>query len=157
MKRIRFGSLLALCLACLLVLTSCGNVQPEKGEKGEPGIQGEKGEQGDKGEQGERGESGKDGTKITIGANGNWFLDGVDSGIKASCDCNCDQNGQTSVKKGISFNDAYECPTEKAFPSVPVTYEALIKLPKNYTERAGVVLGNYDDDGKGGPYFSFEI
>ncbi len=33
------------------------------------------------------GEAGANGTKVKIGENGNWFLDGVDTGVKASCDC----------------------------------------------------------------------
>ena len=33
------------------------------------------------------GESGKNGTEVLIGMNGNWFIDGVDTGIKAGCDC----------------------------------------------------------------------
>lgn len=44
-----------------------------------------KGEKGDKGEKGEKGENGKDGHTpiITIGENGNWFIDGVDTTVKA--------------------------------------------------------------------------
>ena len=38
-----------------------------------------------KGEKGDKGEDGKDGSTplITIGNNGNWFINGVDSGVKA--------------------------------------------------------------------------
>ena len=64
-----------------------------KGEKGEKGEKGDIGPQGPKGEQGIQGEPGKDGVdgedghtpKITIGENGNWFVDGVDTGVKAEC------------------------------------------------------------------------
>lgn len=63
----------------------------DKGDKGEQGEQGEKGENGKNGvdgkdgEQGEKGEDGKDGHTpiITIGENGNWFIDGVDTKVKA--------------------------------------------------------------------------
>lgn len=51
------------------------------GENGQPG------ESGQQGPQGEQGDPGANGSKIEIGENGNWFIDGVDSGIKASCDC----------------------------------------------------------------------
>ncbi|MBQ7235614.1 MAG: metallophosphoesterase [Clostridia bacterium] len=51
------------------------------------GPKGEQGLQGGQGQQGNPGSAGENGTKIEIGENGNWFIDGVDSGIKASCDC----------------------------------------------------------------------
>ena len=39
---------------------------------------------GDKGDQGEKGEKGDSGDTPTIGANGNWWISGVDTGVKAS-------------------------------------------------------------------------
>ena len=53
---------------------------------------------GCQGADGKDGKDGADGTKVTIGENGNWFLDGVDTGLKAGCDCvdngcDCNQNG----------------------------------------------------------------
>ena len=67
------------------------------GEKGEQGEKGDKGDKGDSGEQGEKGsdgvndsdgKDGKDGVdgktpEIKIGENGNWFIDGVDTNVKA--------------------------------------------------------------------------
>lgn len=44
-------------------------------------LQGMKGEKGDQGEKGEKGDSGD---TPTIGANGNWWISGVDTGVKAS-------------------------------------------------------------------------
>lgn len=44
-------------------------------------LQGMKGEKGD---QGEKGEKGDNGDTPTIGANGNWWISGVDTGVKAS-------------------------------------------------------------------------
>ena len=84
----------------------------DKGDKGDSGEQGEKGEKGDKGDAGEKGsdgingsngvdgkdgingsdgkdgKDGKDGVdgktpEIKIGENGNWFIDGVDTNVKA--------------------------------------------------------------------------
>ena len=81
----------------------------DKGDKGDSGEQGEKGEKGDKGDSGEKGsdgingsngvdgkdgingsngKDGKDGVdgktpEIKIGENGNWFIDGVDTNVKA--------------------------------------------------------------------------
>ena len=57
---------------------------------GKDGAQGEKGEKGDKGDTGAAGADGTNGTNgtdgkagsvVTIGANGNWFIDGVDTGL----------------------------------------------------------------------------
>ena len=59
--------------------------------------------QGADGKDGKNGENGKDGTKVTIGENGNWFLDGVDTGLKAGCDCvdnGCDCNQGTGGNQG---------------------------------------------------------
>ncbi len=135
--------LFVMVLSITLPLSSCDLIMA--GLKGEQGIQGEKGD---------KGEPGQNGTVITIGENGNWFLDGVDTGIKASCNCDGAEKNYT----GIAFNDAYECPVEKAFSLRPMTYEAWIKLPQGYTQRAGVILGNYDDTPqKDGPFFSFEV
>lgn len=52
----------------------------DKGDQGIQGVQGEKGAQGDKGDKGDAGQPGKGGSVITIGENGNWFIDGVDTG-----------------------------------------------------------------------------
>lgn len=59
------------------------------GSKGDPGVdgtQGEKGEKGEKGEQGEQGEqgdAGANGKTPEVGENGNWWIDGVDTNIRA--------------------------------------------------------------------------
>ena len=57
-------------------------VQGEKGDKGDTGAQGEQGVKGDKGDSGNDGKS----PVITIGANGNWFIDGADTGVLAKGD-----------------------------------------------------------------------
>ena len=94
MKVKKIISAISIVLAMLFCFTACNakGAQGEKGEKGDQGIQGEKGEKG------EQGIPGEPGTKVTIGENGNWFLDGVDTGVKASGDCNCggkdDSNGE---------------------------------------------------------------
>ena len=59
-------------------------------ENGHTGTQGDflnwlKGEKGDQGEQGEKGDDGEAPT-ITIGANGNWYINGEDTGVKAKGD-----------------------------------------------------------------------
>ncbi len=53
------------------IQTSNGTYTITNGEKGE------KGEKGDKGDQGEKGQ----GSVVTLGENGNWFIDGVDTKI----------------------------------------------------------------------------
>ena len=62
--------------------------KPSRGEKGDTGEKGDKGDTGETGPQGAQGIQGEKGDKgeatvITIGGNGNWYLDGVDSGHKA--------------------------------------------------------------------------
>ena len=42
-----------------------------------------------------------------------------------------------------SHNDAYSI--EKTFDSTPLTYEAFIKIPTTYNDRAGVLIGNYEN------------
>ena len=82
---------IAMLLATSVCLTACATTgvqgaKGDKGDKGEQGIQGEKGDKGvkgDKGDKGDTGDPGKAGTQITVGPNGNWFLDGVDTGVKA--------------------------------------------------------------------------
>lgn len=44
---------------------------------------GPKGDQGDKGDKGDKGEDGKT-PVVSIGVNGNWFIDGIDSGVPAT-------------------------------------------------------------------------
>ena len=43
------------------------------------------------------GAAGSDGSRIEIGENGNWFIDGVDTGVKAVC---CDGNGCSCCNRG---------------------------------------------------------
>lgn len=65
--------------------------QGPKGDQGAEGKQGPKGDQGPKGEPGKdgkdgaAGKDGKDGATVvpTIGSNGNWFINGQDTGIDA--------------------------------------------------------------------------
>ena len=63
-------------LVFTFTLTSCDSLQ---------GIQGPQGPQGVQGEQGEPGKDGEDGhtPEITIGKNGNWYIDGQDTGVSA--------------------------------------------------------------------------
>ncbi len=112
MKTRRFLLLIfvSVLLVLSLCLTACNNAVGEKGEKGDTGEQGEPGQDGKTpqlriNEQtgmweisynnganwtslgvratGANGKDGTNGTQISIGENGNWFLDGIDTGIKA--------------------------------------------------------------------------
>ena len=72
----------------------------DKGDKGDPGAAGAKGDKGDKGDRGPQGPQGPkgDSPKITIGDNGNWFIDGKDTNISAqpkngSVNCMIDEDG----------------------------------------------------------------
>ena len=77
-KVISFFAITLLVLALTLVLVACGETGPQ-------GLQGETGPQGAQGLQGIQGIQGEDGHSpvITIGTNGNWFIDGVDTGVSA--------------------------------------------------------------------------
>ena len=54
-----------------------------QGMKGETGAQGPQGEPGMEGMPGANGEPGKDGNTPYIGDNGNWWIDGMDTGYAA--------------------------------------------------------------------------
>lgn len=47
---------------------------------GEDGAKGDKGDQGEKGDKGDKGDTGTPGSVVTIGSNGNWYIDGEDTG-----------------------------------------------------------------------------
>lgn len=51
-----------------------------KGSKGDPGDKGDKGDPGKDGADGSTGAAGADGVTPTIGENGNWYFDNVDTG-----------------------------------------------------------------------------
>ena len=59
--------------------------QGEKGDKGDAGENGSDGKDGVNGSDGKDGKDGADGKtpEIKIGENGNWFIDGVDTNVKA--------------------------------------------------------------------------
>ena len=54
------------------------------GTDGKDGVDGNDGKDGAPGENGKDGKDGKDGSVVTIGENGNWFIDGKDTGVKAN-------------------------------------------------------------------------
>ncbi len=55
----------------------------DKGDTGETGAKGDKGDKGDAGESGADGKDGVDGSTPYIGSNGNWWIDGIDTGVLA--------------------------------------------------------------------------
>jgi hypothetical protein len=87
-----------------------------KGEKGEIGPKGETGPQGPRGPQGETGPKGDPGshgsaTIPTIGENGNWYIDGVDTG-KSSKGCDgtfqeVDKNTLMSINYNTIGNETH--------------------------------------------------
>ena len=66
----------------LVSLCSCSGKTGPEGPQGIQGVQGETGEQGVPGKDGIDGEDGHT-PVITIGENGNWYIDGVDTGVSA--------------------------------------------------------------------------
>ena len=102
----------------------------DKGDKGDSGKQGEKGDSGEKGSDGVNGSDGKDGKdgvdgktpEIKIGENGNWFIDGVDTNVKAqgekgdkgdSGEKGSDGVNGSDGKDGENGKSAYEIYKEK--------------------------------------------
>lgn len=67
-------------------------------------LQGMKGEKGD---QGEKGEKGDNGDTPTIGANGNWWISGVDTGVKASGG-SASGSGSSSGSSGAAGKDGQD-------------------------------------------------
>ena len=64
-----------------------------------------KGEKGDKGDRGDNGAAGTIGSLLTIGENGNWWIDGVDTGIPAT-----GPSGAAGSFKSIVFKRSIEVP-----------------------------------------------
>ena len=67
MKKIFRKAFLALTLFSTIAMVGCAGEQGPQGPQGEQGIPGEAGHT----------------PNIAIGENGNWFIDGVDTGVKA--------------------------------------------------------------------------
>ena len=111
MKKFRFTSFLFLMIMSLGTLCSCRGLDGFLGQQGSQDTQGIEGPQGPQGPQGEQGEKGEDGHTpvIIIGENGNWFIDGVDTGVKAQGDkgdTGATGNGIAKIEK-TSSPDAY--------------------------------------------------
>ena len=91
----------------LLMIISLGLFCTCRGETGPKGDQGPQGVQGPKGEQGETGEDGHS-PQITIGENGNWYIDGVDTGVTAKGqDGTNGENGLSAYETYIKFHPEY--------------------------------------------------
>ena len=67
----------------LVTLSNGLSYQVYNGKDGAKGDKGDKGDAGTNGTNGTNGENGKDGSVVTIGENGNWFIDDKDTGVKA--------------------------------------------------------------------------
>ena len=92
--RKRTFKLIFLILIFIFILSSCGQA----------GSQGPQGEQGIQGEIGPEGKPGKDGHSpvITIGDNGNWFIDGIDTEVTAK-----GEKGEDGHVPEITIEDGY--------------------------------------------------
>ena len=104
----------------IFALASCSaNItKGEQGPKGDKGDTGETGPTGPTGPKGENGSNGTDGTNgsdghspiVTIGDNGNWFIDGTDSEVYAGEKKKKDTSTNT-IKEFDSYSLAYADPT----------------------------------------------
>ena len=95
MKKFRFISFLFIMIILLGILCSCF------GQQGPVGLQGAQGVQGPQGEPGKDGVDGEDGhtPNITIGENGNWYIDGIDTKVSATGPKGETGNGISSIEK----------------------------------------------------------
>ena len=52
-----------------------------------------------------------------------------------------------AADEGMTFTAEQTHPTQKLLAKGPQTYEAVIRLPKDYTARAGLILSSYKSNG----------
>ena len=62
---------------------------------------------------------------------------------------------QTTQSKGETFAANVTYTTSEVLEKTPLAFEATVKLPKDYTSRAGVIFGNYSNNNISG--ISFEL
>ena len=74
---------------------------------------------------------------------------------KTGTDLPSDDDAPEVIEGGLTFTADSMYLSEKPIMAPPVTYEATIELPANYTARAGVIAGNYYYSGN--QCVSFEI
>ena len=86
------------------------------------------------GKDGKNGEDGKDGTVWTIGDNGNWFCDGVDSGKPSK---GVDGTNGTNGTNGVDGKSAYELAQEAGFTGTEAEWIASLKGEKGDKGRNG--------------------
>ena len=66
-----------------------------------------------------------------------------------------EETSSTQTSTGATFAKNITYTTSLVLEKTPVAFEATIKLPKDYTSRAGVIFGNYSSNGT--PGISFEL
>ena len=96
--------------------TGARGPQGEQGPRGIPGPRGEKGAKGDTGARGLKGETGPAGNTPRIGQNGNWWIGGTDTGVKA------DYSG-TEAQRQSTF-EANEAERDETFEAKEATRDA---------------------------------
>lgn len=109
--------------------------------KGQDGQDGEDGKDGQDGQTGQAGQAGQDGSVITIGDNGNWFIDGIDTGITAF-----GKNGEN----GKNGQSAYELWVEEVANGIEDPHNPGQEWPKDKTSTADFwefLRGNDGEDG----------
>ena len=106
--------------------TGARGPQGEQGPRGVPGQKGEKGAKGDKGDRGLTGESGPAGSTPLIGQNGNWWIGGTDTGVKA------DYSG-TEAQRQATF-EANEAQRDETFEAKEATRDAANEAALNCAE-----------------------
>ena len=133
---------------------------------GENGKDGEQGEKGEKGETGKNGENGLDGSRVTIGENGNWFIDGVDTGISASSNGgtsggSTEETDFTPISRFVVTSDVHlqkdgSYQSKERLESVFDTAYTYATSQETYTKLDGIFfVGDITDNGKPEEYELF--
>ena len=92
----------------ITVTTNKGTYNITNGKDGKDGTNGKDGVDGKDGKDGKDGANGKDGSVVTIGENGNWFIDGVDTGLAAAGKDGKDGKDGVDGKDGANGKDGVD-------------------------------------------------
>ena len=118
--------------------TGARGPQGEQGPRGVPGQKGEKGAKGDKGDRGLTGESGPAGSTPLIGQNGNWWVGGTDTGVKA------DYSG-TEAQRQATF-EANEADRDQEFANKEATRDAANEAALNCADELAALGPKIDQN-----------
>ena len=108
------------------------------------------------------GEAGSDGSRIEIGENGNWYIDGVDTGVKAIC---CDENCTCCGKGGDTEEDddfgtpvlRFAVTSDLHLRTTKNDYNSLNQLKSLFSTAYGYAESQSDYNGLDGIFFAGDV